>query len=122
MLIFLYLIFIFVDEFCGLGDLGYDWSGLKIAQGVYLGDICVFGLMVVGVVSGFVGMGELLCFGQLMNDVGLVINLMCMFYDCYYVYECLVEVQGSGYLELCGLVLDLFEVYQVVGEWIGLVY
>lgn len=122
MLIPLHLIPIPADEPRGLGDPGHDWSGLKIAQGVHLGDIRALGLTLAGAASGPVGTGELLRFGQLMNDAGLAINPTRMLYDRRYAYECLAEAQGSSHPELRGLARDLFEAYQAAGEWIGLAH
>lgn len=122
MLIPLHLIPVPADEPRGLGDLGHAWSGLKIAQGVHLGDIRALGLTVAGAAGGPVGTGELLRFGQLMNDAGLPINPTRMLYDRHYAYECLAEAQGSSHPGLRGLARDLFEAYQGAGEWIGLAH
>jgi hypothetical protein len=122
MLIPLHLIPIPADEPRGLGDPGHAWSGLKIAQGVHLGDIRALGLTVAGATNGPVRTRDLLRFGQLMNDAGLPINPTRMLYDRRYAYECLAEGHGSDLPGLRELALELFEAYQAAGEWIGLAH
>ncbi|MDG0852471.1 hypothetical protein [Roseateles puraquae] len=122
MLIPLHLIPVPADEPRGLGDPGHAFSGLKIAQGVHLGDIRALGLTVAGATSGPVSTGDLLRFGQLMNDAGLLINPTRMLYDRQYAYERLADGISSGQPALCDLALDLFEAYQAAGEWIGLAH
>jgi hypothetical protein len=94
MLIPLHLIPIPADEPRGLGDPGHAWqpgAGLKIAQGVHLGDIRALGLTVAGATNGPVATADLLRFGQLMSDAGLAINPTRMLYDRQYAHECLAE-------------------------------
>lgn len=123
MLIPLHLIPVPADEPRGLGDPGHAWSGLKIAQGVHLGDIRALGLTVAGATSGGpVSTGDLLRFGQLMNDAGLAINPTRMLYDRHYAYERLADGHASSHPGLSGLALKLFEAYQAAGEWIGLAH
>ncbi|MBL8279805.1 MAG: hypothetical protein JNL93_24280 [Pelomonas sp.] len=122
MLIPLHLIPVPADEPRGLGDPGHAFSGLKIAQGVHLGDIRALGLTVAGATSGPVSSGDLLRFGQLMNDAGLAINPTRMLYDRHYAYERLADGFGSDHAALRELSLDLFEAYQAAGEWIGLAH
>lgn len=123
MLIPLHLIPVPADEPRGLGDPGHAFSGLKIAQGVHLGDIRALGLTVAGATSsGPVSSGDLLRFGQLMNDAGLAINPTRMLYDRHYAYERLADGFGSEHAGLRELALDLFEAYQAAGEWIGLAH
>jgi hypothetical protein len=120
MLIPLHLIPIPADEPRGAGDPGHALSGLKIAQGVHLGDIRALGLTVAGATNGPVSTGNLLRFGQLMNDAGLAINPTRMLYDRHYAYERLAEGHGSAHPGLRELALELYEAYQAAGEWIGL--
>jgi hypothetical protein len=123
MLIPLHLIPIPADEPRGLGDPGHaSFSGLKIAQGVNLGDIRALGLTTAGSPSGPVSSRELLRFGQLMNDAGLAINPTRMLYDRQYAYERLADGHGSDHPGLRDLALDLFEAYQSAGEWIGMAH
>jgi len=122
MLIPLHLIPVPADEPLGLGDPGHAWSGLKIAQGVHLGDIRALGLTVAAATSGPVNSGDLLRFGQLMNDAGLAINPTRMLYDRHYAYERLADGHGSGHPGLRELALELFQDYQAAGEWIGLAH
>jgi hypothetical protein len=122
MMIPLHLIPVPADEPRGLGDPGHAWSGLKIAQGVHLGDIRALGLTVASATSGPVSTGDLLRFGQLMNDAGLAINPTRMLYDRQYAYERLAGGFGSENAALRELSLDLFEAYQAAGEWIGLAH
>lgn len=122
MMIPLHLIPVPADEPRGLGDPGHAWSGLKIAQGVHLGDIRALGLTVAGATSGPVSSADLLRFGQLMNDAGLAINPTRMLYDRQYAYERLADGFGSELGALRELSLDLFEAYQAAGEWIGLAH
>lgn len=122
MMIPLHLIPVPADEPRGLGDPGHAWSGLKIAQGVHLGDIRALGLTVAGATSGPVSSADLLRFGQLMNDAGLAINPTRMLYDRQYAYERLADGFGSELAALRDLSLDLFEAYQAAGEWIGLAH
>ncbi|MBI3348682.1 MAG: hypothetical protein HY020_15925 [Burkholderiales bacterium] len=125
MLIPLHLIPVPADEPRGLGDPGHAWqrdSGLRIAQGMHLGDIRALGLTVAGATSGPVSTGDLLRFGQLMNDVGLAINPTRMLYDRRYAHERLAEAHGSQHAGLSELALDLFDAYQAAGEWIGLAH
>ena len=125
MLIPLHLIPVPADEPHGLGDPGHAWQGdggLKIAQGVHLGDIRALGLTGVGATGGPVSTRDLLRFGQLMNDAGLAINPTRMLYDRHYAHECLAEAHGSGHPGLRELAADLFEAYQAAGEWIGLAH
>ena len=122
MLIPLHLIPIPADEPRGLGDPGHAWSGLKIAQGVNLGDIRALGLTTAGPTSGPVSSRDLLRFGQLMNDAGLAINPTRMLYDRHYAYECLADGHGSSHPGLRELSMDLFDAYQSAGEWIGLAH
>jgi len=122
MLIPLHLIPVPADEPRGLGDPGHAYSGLKIAQGVHLGDIRALGLTVAGATSGPVSSSDLLRFGQLMNDAGLAINPTRMLYDRQYAYERLADGHGSEHPGLRDLSLDLFEAYQAAGEWIGLAH
>jgi len=122
MLIPLHLIPIPADEPRGLGDPGHAWSGLKIAQGVNLGDIRALGLTVAGATSGPVNSRDLLRFGQLMNDAGLAINPTRMLYDRQYAYERLADGHASDHPGLRELSLDLFEAYQAAGEWIGMTH
>ncbi len=126
MLIPLHLIPVPADEPRGSGDPGHAWSGLTsgltIAQGVHLGDIRALGLTVAGATNGPVRTGELLRFGQLMNDAGLAINPTRMLYDRHYAYERLADGHASDHAELRELALDLFEAYQAAGEWIGLTH
>ncbi len=122
MLIPLHLIPLPVDEPRGLGDPGHVASGLRIAQGVHLGDIRALGLTVTGATSGPVSTGDLLRFGQLMNDAGLAINPTRMLYDRQYAYERLAEAHGSTHPGLSHLALELYESYQSAGEWIGLTH
>lgn len=122
MLIPLHLIPIPADEPRGLGDPGHVHSGLKIAQGVHLGDIRALGLTVASATSGPVSTADLLRFGQLMNDAGLAINPTRMLYDRQYAYERLADGHGSNHPGLRELALDLFEAYQSAGEWIGMTH
>lgn len=122
MLIPLHLIPVPADEPRGLGDPGHVFSGLKIAQGVHLGDIRALGLTVASATSGSVQSGDLLRFGQLMNDAGLPVNPTRMLYDRHYAYERLADGFGSESLPLRYLSLDLFEAYQAAGEWLGLAH
>jgi hypothetical protein len=122
MMIPLHLIPVPADEPRGLGDPGHAWSGLKIAQGVHLGDIRALGLTVASATSGPVSSADLLRFGQLMNDAGLAINPTRMLYDRQYAYERLADGFGSEMGALRELSLDLFEAYQAAGEWIGLAH
>ncbi|KQW44667.1 MULTISPECIES: hypothetical protein [unclassified Roseateles] len=123
MLIPLHLIPVPADEPRGLGDPGHAWSGLKIAQGVHLGDIRALGLTVSGATSGGpVATADLLRFGQLMNDAGLTINPTRMLYDRHYAYERLADGHASSHPGLRDLALDLFEAYQAAGEWIGMTH
>jgi len=122
MLIPLHLIPVPADEPRGLGDPGHAFSGLKIAQGVHLGDIRALGLTVAGATSGPVSTGDLLRFGQLMNDAGLGLNPTRMLYDRQYAYERLADGLGSHHAGLRDLSLDLFDAYQASGEWIGLAH
>ena len=122
MLIPLHLIPVPADEPRGLGDPGHVYSGLKIAQGVHLGDIRALGLTVAGATSGPVSSGDLLRFGQLMADAGLALNPTRMLYDRQYAYERLADGHASDSTALRELALDLFEAYQAAGEWIGLVH
>ncbi|HEV6968546.1 hypothetical protein [Roseateles sp.] len=122
MLIPLHLIPVPADEPRGMGEPGHVPSGLKIAEGVHLGDIRALGLTVSGAANGAVSTGELLRFGQLMNDAGLAINPTRMLYDRHYAYERLAEGFGSDHPGLRELALDLFEGYQSAGEWIGLAH
>ena len=124
MLIPLHLIPIPADEPRGLGDPGHaaSFNGLKIAQGVNLGDIRALGLTAAGSPSGPVSSRDLLRFGQLMNDAGLVINPTRMLYDRQYAYERLADGFGSEHPGLRDLSLDLFESYQAAGEWIGMTH
>ena len=122
MLIPLHLIPVPADEPRGLGDPGHAWSGLKIAQGVHLGDIRALGLTVAGATSGPVDSGDLLRFGQLMNDAGLAINPTRMLYDRHYAYERLADGHDSGHPGLRELALELFQAYRAAGEWIGLAH
>jgi hypothetical protein len=125
MLIPLHLIPIPADEPRGLGDPGHAWqpgAGLKIAQGVHLGDIRALGLTVAGATNGPVATADLLRFGQLMSDAGLAINPTRMLYDRQYAHECLAEALGSHHPGLQDLATDLFDAYQAAGEWIGLAH
>ncbi len=122
MLIPLHLIPIPADEPRGAGDPGHAFSGLKIAQGVNLGDIRALGLTSAGSASGPVSSRDLLRFGQLMNDAGLAINPTRMLYDRQYASERLVDGFGSDHPGLRDLALDLFEAYQSAGEWIGMTH
>lgn len=122
MLIPLHLIPIPADEPRGAGDPGHAWSGLKIAQGVNLGDIRALGLTTAGTPSGPVSSRDLLRFGQLMNDAGLAVNPTRMLYDRQYAYERLADGHGSDHPGLRELALDLFEAYQSAGEWIGMTH
>lgn len=122
MLIPLHLIPVPADEPRGAGDPGHAWSGLKIAQGVHLGDIRALGLTVASPTSGPVATADLLRFGQLMNDAGLPINPTRMLYDRHYAHECLAAGHGSPHPGLAELALDLYEAYQAAGEWIGLAH
>lgn len=122
MLIPLHLIPIPADEPRGAADPGHAFSGLKIAQGVNLGDIRALGLTAAGSPSGPVRSRDLLRFGQLMNDAGLAINPTRMLYDREYAYERLAAGHGSGHPELRELAADLFEAYQSAGEWIGMAH
>jgi len=122
MLIPLHLIPIPADEPRGAGEPGHAWSGLKIAEGVNLGDIRALGLTAAGPASGPVNSRDLLRFGQLMNDAGLAINPTRMLYDRHYAYERLADGFGSDHAGLRELALDLFEAYQSAGEWIGLAH
>lgn len=122
MLIPLHLIPIPADEPRGAGDPGHAWTGLKIAQGVNLGDIRALGLTVAGAASGPVSSADLLRFGQLMSDAGLPINPTRMLYDRHYAYECLAAGHGSDHARLQELSLDLYDAYQSAGEWIGLAH
>ena len=125
MLIPLHLIPVPADEPLGLGDPGHAWqrdTGLKIAPGVHLGDIRALGLTVSGATNGRVATGDLLRFGQLMNDAGLAINPTRMLYDRHYAYERLADGYGSQHPGLPELALELFEAYQAAGEWIGLTH
>jgi len=125
MLIPLHLIPVPADEPRGLGDPGHAWqgdSGLKIAQGVHLGDIRALGLTVAGATNGPVSSRDLLRFGQLMNDAGLAINPTRMLYDRAYAHERLAEAFGSAHPGLSDLAADLFDAYQSAGEWIGLAH
>lgn len=122
MLIPLHLIPVPADEPRGLGDPGHAYSGLKIAQGVHLGDIRALGLTVAGATSGPVSSADLLRFGQLMNDAGLAINPTRMLYDRHYAFERLADGHGSEHPGLRELALDLFDAYQAAGEWIGLAH
>lgn len=122
MLIPLHLIPIPADEPRGLGDPGHAYSGLKIAQGVHLGDIRALGLTGVGAQDGPVSTRDLLRFGQLMNDTGLAVNPTRMLYDRAYAHQRLAEGLGSGHAELQDVALDLFDAYQGAGEWIGLAH
>lgn len=122
MLIPLHLIPVPADEPRGLGDPGHALSGLKIAQGVHLGDIRALGLTVAGAASGQVRSADLLRFGQLMNDAGLALNPTRMLYDRHYAYERLADGFGSDLADLRELSLELFEAYQVAGEWIGMAH
>ena len=125
MLIPLHLIPVPADEPRGLGDPGHAWqrdSGLKIAAGVHLGDIRALGLTMASATNGPVSTGNLLRFGQLMNDAGLAINPTRMLYDRHYAYERLAEGHASSHAGLQDLALDLFEAYQAAGEWIGLTH
>lgn len=125
MLIPLHLIPVPADEPRGLGDPGHAWhgdGGLKIAQGVHLGDIRALGLTGVGATNGPVSTRDLLRFGQLMNDAGLGINPTRMLYDRQYAYERLADGHASGHPGLHDLSLELFEAYQSAGEWIGLAH
>jgi hypothetical protein len=122
MLIPLHLIPVPADEPRGAGDPGHAWSGLKIAQGVNLGDIRALGLTVAGAASGPVSTAELLRFGQLMSDAGLAINPTRMLYDRQYAHECLADGHGSEHPGLRELALSLYEAYQAAGEWIGLAH
>ena len=72
--------------------------------------------------SGSVQSGDLLRFGQLMNDAGLPVNPTRMLYDRHYAYERLADGFGSESLPLRDLSLDLFEAYQAAGEWLGLAH
>ncbi|NCT85129.1 MAG: hypothetical protein GXC94_18430 [Comamonadaceae bacterium] len=122
MLIPLHLIPVPADEPRGLGDPGHACSGLKIAQGVHLGDIRALGLTVAGATSGPVDSGDLLRFGQLMNDAGLAVNPTRMLYDRHYAYERLADGHRSGHPGLRELARELFQAYQTAGEWIGLTH
>ena len=122
MLIPLHLIPVPADEPRGLGDPGHAYSGLKIAQGVHLGDIRALGLTVASATGGPVSTGDLLRFGQLMNDAGLAINPTRMLYDRQYAFERLREAFSSDHPGLGDHVLDLFEAYQSAGEWIGMTH
>lgn len=122
MLIPLHLIPIPADEPRGAEEPGHAWSGLKIAQGVNLGDIRALGLTVANATTGPVSTGDLLRFGQLMSDAGLPINPTRMLYDRHYAFECLAMGHGSEHPGLRGLSLDLYESYQSAGEWIGLAH
>ncbi|MCE4553427.1 hypothetical protein [Pelomonas cellulosilytica] len=122
MLIPLHLIPVPADEPRSVGDPGHACSGLKIAQGVNLGDIRALGLTVSGATSSGVSTGDLLRFGQLMNDAGLAMNPTRMLYDRHYAYERLAEGHASHETALRELALDLFEGYQAAGEWIGLAH
>lgn len=125
MLIPLHLIPVPADEPRGLGDPGHAWrqdTGLKIAQGVHLGDIRALGLTVAGATNGPVATADLLRFGQLMSDAGLPINPTRMLYDRQYAHECLAEALGSPHAGLRDLAVDLFDAYQAAGEWIGLAH
>jgi hypothetical protein len=125
MLIPLHLIPVPADEPRGLGDPGHAWhgdSGLKIAQGVHLGDIRALGLTVAGATNGPVATADLLRFGQLMSDADLPINPTRMLYDRQYAHECLAEALGSPHAGLRDLAVDLFDAYQAAGEWIGLAH
>jgi hypothetical protein len=122
MLIPLHLIPVPADEPRGAGDPGHAWSGLKIAQGINLGDIRALGLTVAGAATGPVSTAELLRFGQLMSDAGLAINPTRMLYDRQYAYECLADGHGSEHPGLRELALSLYEAYQSAGEWIGLAH
>lgn len=122
MLIPLHLIPIPADEPRGAGDPGHAWSGLKIAEGVNLGDIRALGLTTAGPANGPVSSRDLLRFGQLMNDAGLAISPTRMLYDRHYAYERLADGFGSDHAGLRDLALDLFEAYQSAGEWIGLAH
>lgn len=122
MLIPLHLIPIPADEPRGLGDPGHAFSGLKIAQGVHLGDIRALGLTGVGAQDGPVSTRDLLRFGQLMNDAGLAVNPTRMLYDRAYAHQRLAEGLDSGLAELQDVALELFDAYQGAGEWIGLTH
>jgi hypothetical protein len=125
MLIPLHLIPVPADEPRGLGDPGHAMqrdTGLKIADGLHLGDIRALGLSVAAATSGPVSSLDLLRFGQLMADAGLPLNPTRMLYDRRYAYECLADGHGSDHPGLRDLAADLFEAYQSAGEWIGLVH
>lgn len=122
MLIPLHLIPLPAEEPRGLGDPGHAYSGLKIAQGVHLGDIRALGLTVASATSGPVSTGDLLRFGQLMNDAGLAVNPTRMLYDRHYAHERLADGHASEHAELRELSLDLYCAYQSAGEWIGLAH
>jgi len=120
MVIPLHLIPIPADEPRGLGDPGHAWCGLEIAKGVHLGDIRTLGLTVAGATNGPVSTGDLLRFGQLMNDAGLAVNPTRMLYDRHYAYECLAVGHASEHPGLRELALELYEAYQAAGEWHGM--
>ncbi|MFG6465987.1 hypothetical protein [Roseateles sp. BYS87W] len=122
MMIPLHLVPVPADEPRGWGDPGHADRGLKIAQGLHLGDIRALGLTVTGATSGAVSTGDLLRFGQAMCDAGQAINPTRMLYDRQYAFECLRGALGSSHPGLTDLALDLFEAYQASGEWIGLAH
>lgn len=125
MLIPLHLIPVPADEPLGLGDPGHAWrrdTGLRIADGLHLGDIRALGLTVAAPTSGPVSTRDLLRFGQLMADAGLALNPTRMLYDRRYAFVQLSEGQASDHPGLRELALDLFDAYQAAGEWIGLMH
>lgn len=122
MMIPLHLIPVPADEPAGAGDPGHAWNSLKIAPGVHLGDIRALGLTVANATAGPVSTGDLLRFGQLMNDAGLAINPTRMLYDRHYAYERLADGHASDHPGLRDLSLALYEAYQAAGEWIGMAH
>lgn len=122
MMIPLHLIPVPADEPAGAGDPGHAWNSLKIAPGVHLGDIRALGLTVANATAGPVSTGDLLRFGQLMNDAGLAINPTRMLYDRHYAYERLADGHASDHPGLRDLSLVLYEAYQAAGEWIGMAH
>ena len=125
MLIPLHLIPVPADEPLGLGDPGHAWqrdTGLRIADGLHLGDIRALGLTVASATSGPVSSRDLLRFGQLMADAGLALNPTRMLYDRRYAFQQLACGQASEHPGLRELAAELFDAYQSAGEWIGLMH
>ena len=72
-------------------------------------------------IAGAVSMADLLRFAAIMQVEGRPVQPTRMLYDRRYAFDQLALAHQSESSTLRRLSLDLFERYQLAGEWIGLV-